>query len=136
MSRVRYSTNMMGPWHLEWYRDKGLTKTVTKVLDKDSPWSDRKAGDVVECEEITERYAGGRIDFWNPHEDSMYPDEYGLPVMRAEDWGSFTEWLNTYETDGVVELKDLIWMYERANPKIRWWETPSWYDENYDPTKV
>lgn len=135
MSKVRYSTNMMGPWHLEWYRDKGLTRKVTKVLEKDSPWSDKKAGDVIEYDEITEHYAGGRIDFHNPHDDSIYCDEYGLPIMRGEDWNTFSKWLDTYETDDVVELRDLIWLYEKDNRKIRWWETPSWYDENYDPTK-
>jgi hypothetical protein len=122
MGRVRYSTNMMGPWHLDWYRERGLTKKVTKVLDKDSPFSDKKKGDVVEYDEITEHYAGGRIDFWNPNIDSMYPDEMGVPLMRAEDWRSFSDWLDIYETDDVLTLEQLVYVYELKNPPIRWWK--------------
>ena len=119
---IRYTTNQMGPWHLDWYRERGLTKRVTKVLDKDSPFSDKKKGDVVEYDEITEHYAGGRLDFWNPYSDSMYPDEMGVPLMRAEDWRSFGDWLNTYETDDVLTLEQLVYVYEQKNPPIRWWK--------------
>jgi hypothetical protein len=120
--RIRYTTNQMGPWHLDWYRERGLTKRVTKVLDKDSPFSDKKKGDVVEYDEIIEHYAGGRIDFWNPYVDSMYPDEMGVPLMRAEDWRSFGDWLDTYETDDVLTLEQLVYVYELKNPPIRWWK--------------
>ena len=63
---VRYSTNWMGVANMQWYRDRGFTKKVAKVLEKDSAITDRKAGDVVELEEITEHYSCGRLDFWNP----------------------------------------------------------------------
>jgi hypothetical protein len=119
--RVRYSTNMMGPWHLDWYRQRGLTKKVTKVLEKDSPWSDKKSGDVIEYDEITEHYAGGRIDFHNPYTDSMYSDEMGVPLMRAEDWSSFGNWLDNFETYDILNLEQLVNEYEKTNPPIRWW---------------
>jgi hypothetical protein len=123
MSKVRYSTNQMGPWHLGWYSKRGLTRMVKKTLEKDSPISDKKAGDVIEYEEITEHYAAGRIDFNNTLEpDSIWPDEMGVPPMRAEDWRSFGDWLHTFETDFPWTLAQIVELYERDNPKIRWWK--------------
>ena len=119
--KVRYSTNMMGPWHLEWYRKRGLTKKVTRVLEKDSPFSDKKAGDVIEYDEITEHYAGGRIDFHNPYDDSIFSDEMGVPLMRAEDWNSFSQWLDKFETYDILTLEQLTNEYEKTNSPIRWW---------------
>lgn len=103
----------MGPWHLQWYKDRGLTKRVARVLD---------SGDTIEYDEITEHYAGGRIDFRNPNSDSYYSDEMGVPPMRQEDWVSFGKWLQTFETDFPWTLDQLVELYERANPKIRWWK--------------
>jgi hypothetical protein len=99
---------------------------VTKVIEKETPWCDAKVGDVVEYDEITEYYAGGRIDFWNNLEpDSMFPDEMAVPVMRLEDWQAFGKWLETFETDFPWTLAQLVELYERNNPKIRWWKDES-----------
>jgi hypothetical protein len=118
--KVRYSTNWMGVANMQWYRDRGLTKKVTKVLENDSIITTRKAGDIVEIEEITEPYSCGRLDFWNPHNDSMFSDELSVPPMRNEDWSSFGDWLDTFETDDVLNLDQLVELYEQTNPKIRW----------------
>lgn len=108
--KVRYSTNWMGPVSLNWYTERGLDYN-------------------------TEQYSTGRIDFWNPYdEDAMYPDEMGVPPMRQEDWNRFSEWLDTFETDDVWEFCQLVWLYEKENPPIRWYETPEWYP--YDPYEV
>ena len=40
--------------------------------------------------------------------------------MRSEDWETFGAWLETFETDDMWNLKQLVLMYERFNPKIRW----------------
>lgn len=118
--KVSYSTNWMGVANMRWYRDRGLTKKVTKILDKDSTFTDHKAGDVIELEEITESYSCGRLDFWNPNVDSKYPDEMGVPPMRSEDWHCFSDWLDTFETDDVLDLNQLVALYEQTNAKIRW----------------
>jgi hypothetical protein len=118
--KVRYSTNWMGVANMQWYRDRGLTKKVTKVLENDSIITTRKAGDIVEIEEITEPYSCGRLDFWNPYNDSMFSDELSVPPMRNEDWSSFGDWLDTFETDDVLNLDQLVELYEQTNPKIRW----------------
>ncbi len=133
MNRVRYSTNWMGPISLNWYRDRGFTQKVTKILEQNSPISDKKKGDVVEYDEITVSYSGGRIDFFNPHNHSPYPDEMAVPLMRSEDWNRFSDWLSTFEPDEIWEFCQLVWMYEKANKKIEWYETPEWYP--YDPNK-
>jgi len=45
-----------------------------------------------------------------------------LAPMLAEDWGRFSRWLDTFETDDVWNLKDIVELYERENPKITWAE--------------
>lgn len=115
---VRYSTNWMGVANLQWYRDRGFTKKATKVLEKDSAITDRKAGDVIELEEITEHYSAGRIDVRGT--DDPWGDEMGVPPMRSEDWHSFGAWLDTFETDHTWTLRELVEMYERTHAKIRW----------------
>ena len=97
MSRVRYSTNWMGPVSLNWYKDRGL--------DYD-----------------TEPYAAGRLDFHNPSTDSAYSDEIGVPAMRREDWHRLSEWLNTFSSETVLTLDEIVKEYEKTNPKIRWWK--------------
>lgn len=109
---VRYSTNWMGPISLDWYRVRGLTKkAIVRFGARDR-----------EIDEITEHYSAGRIDFFNPHIDSTYPDEMSVPPMRSEDWDRFSEWLIKYETDDVLTLEQLVYVYELKNPKIRWWK--------------
>lgn len=117
---VRYSTNWMGVANLQWYRDRGLTKRVSKTLTKDSELTGRKAGDIVECDEITEHYACGRIDC-RGEDLGIYGDEIGLPPMKVEHWNRFSAWLETFETDFMWPLENLVWLYEQKNPKIEWW---------------
>jgi hypothetical protein len=116
--KIRYSTNWMGPVSMNWYRDRGLTEIKMITLEADSVITGLKAGDQFECEEITTYYSTGRIDIYGTGEP--YPDEIGLPPMRSEDWSSFGLWLDTFETDAVWTLDQLVELYERANPKIRW----------------
>jgi hypothetical protein len=120
INSVTYSTNWMGVVNMEWYVKNGLTRRVTKVLDRDNELTGRKKGDVFEYDEITEEYSCGRIDVRGT--DSPYGEEIGVDPMRAEDWYTFGEWLSTVRTDCVWTLDDLVMMYERTNPKIRWWE--------------
>lgn len=115
---IRYSTNWMGPVNTQWYKNRGLTRRATRTLTEDSQLTGRKAGDSFEYDEITESYSAGRIDIYGTGD--KYGCEIGLDPMRTEDWNTFSEWLHTFETDDVWELKDLVEMYERTNPKIRW----------------
>ncbi|NDB59692.1 hypothetical protein EB001_14785 [bacterium] len=118
--KISYSTNFMGPISLDWFRDNGFTKRVTKILEKDSLISDNKKGDVVEYDEITEHWMGGRIDIGGT--DDQYGIELALPTMKQEDWVRFSEWLWTFRTDKVWGLNQIVEEYEKTNPKIRWFK--------------
>lgn len=67
-----------------------------------------------------ECWSGGRIDVYGgePYE------EISLPVMRTEDWNSFSEWLWDFQSERGCTLKQLVSLYEENHPKIRW------FDEN------
>ena len=91
---IRYSTNWMGPISKKWYEDRDLEL-----------WT----------------YSTGRIDC-RGEGLGPYGDELYLAPMLAEDWSRFTKWLNTFETDAMWYIKDIIELYERENPKITWAE--------------
>jgi len=116
--KIRYSTNWMGPVSMQWYKDRGLVRTETHIQEEDSKFTNRKAGDTYEIELITTPYSCGRIDIMGT--DDPHGDEIGVPPMQSEDWCRFGLWLDTFETDAVWTLDQLVELYERANPKIRW----------------
>ena len=115
---IRYSTNWMGPVSMNWYKQRGLVETKMVTLEHDSVITGRKAGEQYEIEEITTHYSCGRIDVMGT--DDPYGEEIGVPPMRSEDWYRFGVWLDTFETDDVWTLDQLVELYERVNPKIRW----------------
>ncbi len=122
MTKFRYSTNWMGPVSIDWYSKRGLTIKKTVTLDENSirvKIGEGNIGDKIEIEEITERYSCGRIDV-RGGDTGPYGDEIGVLPMRSEDWSTFGAWLETFETDDMWNLKQLVLMYERFNPKIRW----------------
>lgn len=122
MNKISYSTNWMGVANMNWYKDRGLTKRVTRTLTEDNQLTGRKAGDVLEYDEITQSYSCGRIDC-NGGDLGPFGSEISVPPMKDEDWGRFGNWLWTFETDDMWSLKQLVELYEKDNPKI------SWYDE-------
>ena len=117
---VRYGTNWMGVINMQWYIDRGLTKRVTRTLTEDSKLTGRKAGESFEYNEITQSYSCGRIDCRG---DGLGPfgDEIGVGPMKDESWARFGKWLETFETDDMWTLDQLVELYERVNPKIEWW---------------
>jgi len=117
---VRYSTNWMGVVNLKWYEDRGLLKKIKRTLTEDSTLTNRKAGDVVEYSEIIQEYSCGRIDC-RGEDLGQFGDEISVDPMKAESWHRFGNWLNTFETDAMWTLEELVEMYERVNPKIEWW---------------
>ena len=116
--KIRYSTNWMGPVSMNWYEQRGLVETKMITLEEDSTFSGLKAGDQYESKEITTHYSCGRIDIMGT--DDPHGDEIGVPPMRSEDWARFGDWLETFETDDVWTLEQLVELYERDNPKITW----------------
>ena len=93
----------MGPVSLDWYRKRGLLEE----------------GSVV-----TLYYSAGRIDIRDDSKEGYDGwDEYSLAPMNGEDWNDFSEWLESFQTDELWELEDIVKLYESASGrKIRWWE--------------
>lgn len=106
---ITYSTNWMGPVSLQWYEDRNLT-TIKTVMVKDQ---------LVETVDIVQHWCGGRIDV-RGEGLGPYGDEIGLPIMRGDSWRAFSDWLDTFETDDVWTLAQIVELYERKNPKIIW----------------
>lgn len=125
---ISYSTNFMGPVNMDWFRERGLTKTVREVLEEDQKFGKLKKGEVLEYDEVTESYSAGRIDI---RDDTKYGydgwDEYSLAPMRTEDWNRLSDWLDNLETErqwGKSELLDAF--EEETGYRIRWAED-TWY---------
>ena len=113
---ITYSTNWMGPVTVQWYRERGLTKTETKTAIEDSMFY--KPGDIYTSETITTQYSCGRIDIRGTGDP--YGDEMCVPPMLSTDWATFSDWLDEVQTSSIWSLSDLIMAYEQHNPKITW----------------
>lgn len=121
---VSYSTNWMGPVSIDWYKERGLVKPVKKVLEEDNKYTGHKAGEIIIINDITERYACGRIDIrGTAGAGEFIDDEYGLAPMKEEDWNSLTYWLQTVETDFVWTKEELLHNFENfIGRSIAWSE--------------
>lgn len=63
-------------------------------------------------------WACGRIDVYGT--ESMWGDEIGVPPMLVDDWKRFGDWLEQFETDIKWTLDELVYEYEKTNPRIVW----------------
>jgi hypothetical protein len=114
---------------MDWFRERGLTEKVTVtvrsemqriILSRSRP--DIEIGDTFERDEVVMSYSGGRIDIRGVS-DEPWGLEYGLPLMRTEDWNDFSDWLESFQTHELWEFDDIIKLYESASGrKIRWWK--------------
>jgi hypothetical protein len=119
---ISYSTNWMGPISMDWFRDRGLTEKKTRVVTEDSVLVEmgRKVGDVLEYDEITTHYCGGRIDIHGVP-DEPWGLEYGLPIMHGEDWNALGDYLRDLTTEELLPYDTLIEQFEtQYGKKIRW----------------
>ena len=109
---------------MDWFRDRGLTRQVYKVLTEDQKFGYLKAGDTWTYEEITTNYACGRIDIRDSSKEGYDGwDEYGLAPMHIEDWNALGDWLWDLETEEQLSYDELIERFELGYGKsIRWME--------------
>lgn len=125
---VTYSINWMGPVRMDWFRERGLTKTVREILEEDQTFGKLKKGEIFEYEEVTESYSAGRIDI---RDDTKYGydgwDEYSLAPMRTEDWNALSDWLDSVDTNTQWSYNDLIANFERFYGKPIRWADDIWY---------
>jgi hypothetical protein len=122
LNSFTYSTNVMGPWDLNWYRDRNLLKNVWITVETEEVANRRRMdiGEKYLIEEVTEQYAGGRIDIRGDTE-SPYGDEYSIAPMLMEDWIAFGNFLWDLETDVQLSYEQLIERFELwYGKKIRW----------------
>ena len=121
---IGYSINWMGPVNMQWYRDRGLTKMVSEVLEKDQVFGDLKKGDTWTYEDITTHYSAGRIDIRDSSKSGYDGwDEYSLAPMHTEDWNALGDFLDRLHGEKVVPYDTLIMLFEAEyGKKIRWME--------------
>ena len=119
---ITYSTNWMGPINLSWYRERGLTEKKTRIVTEDSILLEmgRKVGDVLEYDEVTTYYSGGRIDIRGVP-DEPWGLEYGVAPMHGEDWNALGDYLWDLTTEDLLSYNTLIEQFEtHYGKKIRW----------------
>ena len=114
----------MGPVNMNWYRERGLTRKVSKVLEEGRTFYPKGLGpgDVWEYDEITTQYAGGRIDIRDSSKDGYDGwDEYSVAPMHSEDWNALSDYLWDLTTEELVPYNTLIEQFEtHYGKKIRW----------------
>lgn len=122
---ISYSTNMMGPISLDWFRDRNLIEDVDVVVKNDFQARIYRAsiGDTVTRQRNTENWCGGRIDIYGLDETEYYGgmSEYGLPIMDGESWNRFSDWLDEYKTIELKTYEQLLSAFEAdTGHQIRW----------------
>ena len=119
---ISYSTNWMGPININWYRERGLTRKVSKVLKEGQVFYPKGLGpgDVWEYDEITTHYSAGRIDIRGVP-DEPWGLEYGVAPMHSEDWNALSDYLWDLTTEELVPYNTLIEQFEtHYGKRIRW----------------
>ena len=124
---ITYSTNWMGPVNMNWYRERGLTRKVTRVVKEDDllvKLGRKKVGDVLEYDEITTHYGAGRIDIRDDTKEGYAGwDEYSVAPMHGEDWNALSDYLWDLTTEELLSYNTLIEQFEtHYGKKIRWAE--------------
>ena len=112
---ITYSTNWMGPVSTRWYEDNNIPY-VLKM-------SSGRFGPVEEYKSYTEHYSCGRIDIYGLDEEEYWggKHEYGLGIMRTEDFDAFGNWLNNLRTHKLHTYNELISNFEKDyGQSIRW----------------
>ena len=74
------------PARTDWYRERGLTRKVTKVLTEGRGFYPKGLGpgDVWEYDEITTYYCAGRIDIRDSEKEGRDSRWYNQVTNRAE----------------------------------------------------
>jgi hypothetical protein len=121
----------MGVANMQWYEERGLTKTVSSVVQEDSVlvrMGRYKVGDTFERQEVTEYYCAGRIDIRDDSKEGYDGwHEYSLAPMRTEDWNALSDWLDDLETDELMSYGDLIESFQLWYGKSIRWADDIWY---------
>jgi hypothetical protein len=112
---------------MDWFRERGLTKKMTKVVEEGSilvKLGRQQVGNVLEYDEITTHYAAGRIDIRDGSKEGYDGwDEYSVAPMHGEDWNALSDYLWDLTTEELLSYNELIEQFEtHYGKKIRWAE--------------
>lgn len=99
--KYTYSTNMMGPM-MHWYESNNIPYTIRIANNKFTNFKDEER-------KCYEQWYGGRIDIYG---GPGYPDETGLPIMSAESYARFSQWLETYSSTELKSFEELRELFE------------------------
>jgi hypothetical protein len=105
--------NYMGPYNGVWLEKNVPYKEVTMLSRfTNKPFTYRQ---------YLKHYAMGRIDYYMDEND-LYGSSISVPIMEAESWTSFGEFLNgmTIESD-LVNLDYLVSLYEEQTGEVIVW---------------
>ena len=100
--KFTYSTNCMGPYGLWWYEENNIPFTTSIANNRFTNFKD------VEQKHY-EMWYGGRIDVYS---GEHYPDELDLPIMNAESYGRFSDWLDKYSSSELKSFDELRELFE------------------------
>jgi hypothetical protein len=125
---ITYSTNFMGPISTQWFVERGLTKKVKRIHRSNiiAVSKGARVGDEYEIDELTENYAGGRIDIRDDSKEGYDGwNEYAVKIMHGEDWNALSEYLDGLETETLLDYDELINQFEsQYGNSIRWAPDP------------
>ena len=99
--KFTYSTNMMGPM-THWYQSNNIPYTIKIANNKFTNFQDEER-------KCYEQWYGGRIDIYG---GQGYPDETGLPIMTAESYGRFSQWLMNFSSSEIKSFDELRELFE------------------------
>ncbi len=75
----------------------------------------------IQLENLDSGYADGHLDI---HDISL-PDGFLdagiiLPSMSTRSWNSFARWIDPFESPNILNLEQLVQLYQMSNPPIEW----------------
>jgi len=112
-----YRSNYMGPM-MHWYETNNIPfveiETYSSFFKKEIKYKHY------------EQYAGGRIDchcsnIEDPDYDH-YGQELGLPIMEAESYANFSQFLDTIRTSTLLTTRELVELYQLRFETLNIWE--------------
>ena len=105
-----YSTNCMGPYGLWWFEKYNIPYTTKIVNNQWTKFQDTEY-------KTYEQWYGGRIDCRCDDENDPDYDPYGaelnLPIMDAESYGKFSDWLFNYTSERLSTSEKLFEQFEK-----------------------
>ena len=110
---ITYSTNWMGPINKQFIDEHGPHWAGGRIDIREHVDLSHIPDEVLDAMDDAEYFSHFQLSPWG--------EEYGLPIMHAEDFCKLRDWLKTLKTESVLSYDDLITRFETENYlKVRW----------------